>query len=210
MKKLKKFGAKSLIIAALLAAPFAFGQGSPSTIPMPANLTLTGGAGGASTNLALGWSSSTITTNINPFWSVTNSPPTILYTTNYSTNTVTSFADFDAIGQDYVAIQQAFNCNTLNSNVWYSVARSADKRIWDTTANLSRTNLSNGSTNVCDIFQIDMRGYPYGRIMSINWSNTSASCTFSNGVQNVIAGVTNTVPGFQYWKPVRRTTTSGN
>lgn len=171
---------KSLV----LAAAFLLGLASSSlaqyaTVPTPSFVLAGGGSTGTSTNLGLGWSSQTITTNITYSWNTSGQ----LSSTNYSTNTTTTYADFSALKGRYTVLQSEYSTDIGGgvSNVYLVVARSLTKNHFDTQNNIANTNASLGTgTNAVALWQIDMGGYPYGRIVSYGFLDTSSSQHVTN------------------------------
>jgi len=192
---------KKLIIAVLaaLAIPCAvFGQasvgtgstqGNYSSIPLslPPGLILTGTAAWAypaSTNLVNGWSVQTITTNITQVWQPAASPPAFSYVTNFYTNTVTTYAQFQATMSRYTALQIEATA-TAQSNLVLTIAKSVTGSLFDTTAadELLVTNVNagaaSGQTNAVD-FLADMGGYGYGRVVNLTWQDNNTGHTWTN------------------------------
>jgi hypothetical protein len=170
---------KSLVLAAALLLGLASSSLAQSlTVTTPA-FVLTGGSGGALTNLGLGWSSSVITTNITYSWNTSGQ----LSSTNYTTNTTTSYADFSAFKNRYVVLQPEWSTDIGGgvSNMYLVVARSVNKLHFDTQNNIANTNASLGTgTNAVAGWQIDMGGYPYGRIVGYGFIDTSSSHHLTN------------------------------
>jgi hypothetical protein len=155
---------------------------SPYRLLSTPAFVLAGGAGGTTTNLGLGVTTSTITTNILATWTVATG--TAGYTTNYVTNSVTSYPDFDALSQRYVVLQHEWTTDIAGgvSNSIITVARSVNALHFDNQNNITATNASLGTgTNAIALWQIDMGGYPYGRVVGITFSDTSSSHHMTNG-----------------------------
>lgn len=156
-----------------------------ASVPIPWT-TLTGGntinggtAANTVTNIVNGWTATTYTTNITQLWSTSASA--FVNTTNISTNTTTAYADFEAIGRRYVVLQHEFTCTASQlSNLVMTVSRSVTKGRFDTLNNFTITNTLNGVTPSVGVYQIDMGGYPYGRITSITWASTNQAHIITN------------------------------
>ncbi len=154
-------------------------------VPMPfstisgGNTNLGGFVVNTVTNLGLGWSSVVSVTNITYLYNPTNAA--FAWATNVTSTTNTTYADFDAIGRRYVVLEHAFSASGSSvSNVIVTIARSIDRTYFDTLNNLSVTNAANGPTNAVYLYQIDMGGYPYGRIVSLTWGSTNLAQVLTN------------------------------
>jgi hypothetical protein len=183
---LKKFKKSILASACLLAAVLSVSaQGnypnatySPVAMPFPM-LTL---AGGASTNLANGWTNTTYSTNI----TVTFTNSTGLFTTNtvITTNNNLTFAQFACSGQQNVGLQFEFCENaggSTLSNVDFTIAKSVTGVNYDTANQVVVSFFHNVTTNVVAVTNINMQGFGYGRIVKVK--NGDASNTLTNQAQ---------------------------
>lgn len=125
-------------------------------------------AGTTATNLAAGWSSSVITTNVSIVY--TNSGNLVTNTT-YVTNTSTFFANFSSFFSRNVPLQLAWAGAT---NVAFTCCKSVDGVLYDTNAIQTITFSSNTWPGVmgAENTNIVMDGIGYGRILSITVTGT--------------------------------------
>lgn len=156
------------------------------SVPLPFT-TLTGGNvinGGLTnntvTNLSSGWAAITSYTNVTTLWN--SSSNAFISTTNTTSVTNTTYADFEALGREFVALQYEFTASGSSvSNAILTIARSVTRGNFDTLNNLTWTNAANGATRSVGVYQLDMRGYPYGRIVSFTWGSTNQAQLLTNG-----------------------------
>lgn len=179
----------STILAALLMLPLAAFTVKAQTyvsVPLP-NATLTGAASWgttATTNLASGWTSVVSTTNISTLWST--SAGAFASTTNVVSVTNTLYADFDSTGQPWVVLQHQFNQTSGDtSNSVLVVAKSITGSFFDTINSVSITNTATSAGTAAaptvGLYQIDMRGFARGRILSWTYQSTGTSDVITNG-----------------------------
>lgn len=141
------------------------------------NYDLGGTAANTSTNLGLGWSE--ITTNVAARFTFTNGVGGWSTNTTYTTNT--RYADFDALGRRYVVLQlETTASGSSASNVVLTVSRSVTGSRYATVDTILITNTATAATPAVKLYQIDMGGYPYGRISNLAWNSTNAAQTVTN------------------------------
>ena len=172
---------KCLLAAALVVAvsTAAYAQTYVS-IPLPITTAAGVASTGYSTNLSGGWTNTTYVTNITTTWNSTTAA--IVNTTNIVTNSILTYADFNAVGRPWVTIQveQGATAAAATSNEVLVVARSLTGGRFDTLNNVSITNQSNGNTPSVGLYQLDMRGYPYGRVVSFRFEDTATGHSWTN------------------------------
>lgn len=181
MNKISKFG---IITLALLALCVSVQAQVFRLISLPPALVLTGAASWgttATTNIGLGFAGTSVSSNITTTASVSAGVVTLTTATNLVTNSATLYADFNAIGAPWVTLQSEYNATaTTTSNQVLTVARSVTGVKYDTQNNINVTNATSGITTNVGIWQIDMRGYPYGRIVTVTFQSTNLLTTLTN------------------------------
>lgn len=178
-----KFNKWTLGIATLCVAVLTMSATAQTfqAIPLP-YATLPGVAlVGNSNNLAMGWTNTTYNTNIVQTWNITTG--TMNSVTNVSTNNVVTYAKFDAIGRNYVVIQSDFNSSAISPGGGAEIlciARSQTGALYDNLNNFWVTNTPSGPGPWTGLLQIDMRGYTYGRIIKMLYTDTNSANTYTN------------------------------
>lgn len=169
-------------IAALFAASQADAQIS-KVIPLPFTFLTGGGTDNVSqttTNLTAGWAGTSTVTNVTTSAGVTNGVVTLTSVTNIVTNSATIYADFSAVRAPWVVLQSDYKASAGTSNEVITVARSVTGVNFDTVNNINVTNACNGTTLASGTWQIDMRGYPYGRIVQWRFADTNNTHFLTN------------------------------
>ena len=184
MQKLKTLALSACVaIAVALGSSIATAQTNAGFTYIPLPFTALQTTNTARTyNLADGWSSYATNTSISTFWS--NSIAALVTVTNVTYSTNTLYADFSAVGQTIVPIQNTFNWSSgLSNSIWF-VSRSVNGVNYPTnisdSAVTSITNSGNGVTTKTGIGTVDMTSYNYGRVLFLKLDSVNAGDWFTN------------------------------
>lgn len=165
--------------------PTASGKYTSQPIKLPPGLKLAGTAGGAVTNLGLGWSTVVSTTNILQAWNITNS--TFTYTTNITFTTNTTYADVNAQNIRDLAFQFEFDVNgaaTTTSNCIVTLAPNVGGANFATTGegtfNVTNAAVAGGRSVATFPIPAGIVNAGNWRITQLKWDNVTTTDFLSN------------------------------